>query len=84
MPHAPDASTNVVKRDYSIVVFINIDWKASRHETEKADKRNMDISLMQETHINNDPQELYVCVKVCVGLRLGVPALVPVPVPAPV
>ena len=43
MPHAPDASTNVVKRDYSIVVFVNIDWKKSRQETPKAKKSNMVI-----------------------------------------
>ena len=43
MPHAPDASTNVVQRDYSIVVFVNIDWKKSRQETEKAKKSNMVI-----------------------------------------
>ena len=43
MPHAPHASTNAVERDYSTVVFVNIDWKASRHNTELAVKRNMDL-----------------------------------------
>ena len=43
MPHAPHASTNAVERDYSTVVFVNIDWKALRHNTELAVKRNMDL-----------------------------------------
>ena len=43
MAHAPDVSTNVVKHDYSIVVFVNIDWKKSRHDNKKVADKNLDL-----------------------------------------
>jgi hypothetical protein len=35
------ASINVAERDHSIVVFVNIDWNASRHNTEASTQKNM-------------------------------------------
>ena len=43
MAHAPDVSTNAVKQDYSIVVFVNIDWKKSRHDNKKVADKNLDL-----------------------------------------
>jgi hypothetical protein len=41
MPHAPRTSTNAPKHDHSIVVFVNIGWKASRHATVASAKKNI-------------------------------------------
>ena len=41
MSHAPRTSTNALKHNHSIVVFVNIDWKASRHNTVASVNRNM-------------------------------------------
>ena len=41
MSHAPHTSTDALKHNHSIVVFVNIDWTASRHNTVASDRRNM-------------------------------------------
>jgi hypothetical protein len=43
MSHAPHTSTNALEDNHSIVVFVNIDWKATRHNTVAATNRNMNI-----------------------------------------
>ena len=43
MSDAPRISTNALEHNHSIVVFVNIDWKASRHATSGSVKRNMTL-----------------------------------------
>ena len=43
MSHALHTSTNALEDNHSIVVFVNIDWKATRHDTVAATNRNMNI-----------------------------------------
>ena len=43
MSQAPRISTNALEHNHSIVVFVNIDWKASRHATVASANRNMTL-----------------------------------------
>ena len=61
MSHAPRTSTDALKHDHSIVVFVNIDWKASRHDTVASVNRNMTLLKTTVRSIIRTHEPVVIC-----------------------
>ena len=61
MSHAPRISTDVLEHNHFVVVFVNIDWKASRHATVASANRNMTLLTTTVRSIVRTHEPVVIC-----------------------